>query len=147
MTPERLHLLGQAHRVLGWLTVAALTLPAVLLFRARRRFALVAVASTVVATFAAACGIVLYAWYTPLLKRAVYVASLSRGLAMERKEHLAVLALCLAWAGALVHPVERVDEDVSLARARFAHGAYVAAAALALVVALLGNAVAAIRAF
>ena len=147
MTPDRLHLLGQAHMVLGWLTVAALTLPAVLLFRARRRFAVIALGSTIVATLAAACGIALYAWYTPLLKRAIYVASFSRGVAMERKEHLAVLALALAWAGALVHFVERRDETVSLPRARFAHGAYVAAAALALVVALLGNAVAAIRAF
>jgi formate hydrogenlyase subunit 3/multisubunit Na+/H+ antiporter MnhD subunit len=147
VSAETLHLVGRAHMVLGWLAVAALTLPAVLLFRSRRRFAAIAIGSTIVATLASILGGILYAWYTPLLKRAVYVASVRHGLAMERKEHLAVLAIALAWAGALVHLVERRDEEVTLARARFAHGAYVAAAALALTVALLGNAVASIRAF
>jgi hypothetical protein len=147
VSAQALHLLAQVHLVLGWVSVGALLLPAVLLFRARRRFAKIALASTIVATMAGACGAVLYGWYTPLLKRAVYVASVKHGLAMERKEHLAILALALAWAGALVHLVERRDEEVTLSRARFAHGAYVASAILALTVALLGNAVASIRAF
>ena len=147
MSAEDLHLLGQAHMYLGWLSVAALTLPAVLLFRSKRRFAVVALTSTMVATLAGALGGILYAWYTPLLKRAIYVASMQHGRAMERKEHLAVLALALAWAGALVHLVERKDDEVSRSRALFAHGAYLAAAVLALTVALLGNAVASIRAF
>ena len=147
MTPERLHLLAQVHAFLGWVAVGALIVPAVLLFRPRRRFGLVAMLATIVATVAGVLGGVLYAWYTPLLKRAIYVASFGHGLAMERKEHLAVLALALAWAGALGHLASDRDAEVARVRAVFAHGAYVAAALLALTVALLGNAVASIRSF
>lgn len=145
MTLESLRTVETLHGWLGWASIVSLSIPAFLLLRARRPRDEIVVACTSFATLVALLGGWLYSYYTPLLKRAVYVASFRTGLLMERKEHLAVVALALAWCGCLLHVAG--EDDARRTRARIAHGCFVVAAVLALSIAVLGATVASTRTF
>ena len=142
-----LRLLERVHGHLGWLTAAALIHPAIVLRNPRRRARLSVVLSTLFATVTGALGAYIYADYSRVLRRAIYVASTHYGLLFERKEHLAFAAIGLAWAGCLLHLTARDDDPGAPHRARAAHLAFVAAAVLTTVVAALGTAVASFRSF
>jgi hypothetical protein len=153
MTIESLRTIESIHGWLGWTSIGALGLPAALLLRNRPRVASharalrrIVVACTAFATLTAMLGGWLYAYYTPMLKRAVYVASFRAGLLMERKEHLAVVALALAWCGCLLHVAGEVDDE-RRTRARIAHACFVVSAILAFGIAVMGATVASTRTF
>ena len=143
MTNEALRLLERVHGHLGWLAAAALLHPAIVLRNPRRRARLSAVLSALFATAAGALGALIYPGYSRLVRRAVYTASVRYGLLFERKEHLAVAALALAWAGCLLH----LSAEKDVHRARAAHIAFVASAALTTAVATMGTLIAAFRSF
>lgn len=145
MTLESLRTLESIHGWLGWTSIGALAIPAVLLLRSRAPRVEIIVACTVFATIVGVLGGWIYSYYTPLLKRAVYVASFRTGLLMERKEHLAVVALCMAWIGCFLRMAG--DRDETRTRMRIAHGSFVVAAVLAFAVAVLGATVASTRTF
>lgn len=140
---ETLRWLQDAHAILGWLSVAALVVGAVLL-RASKHGRAAALVACSIATLTGALGGYLYYFYSHLLRRGIYLASMTHGRTFERKEHLAIAAIALAWTGALAHTgnLER-----SSSRARFAQRAYVMAALLAAVVATMGWYVARFRSF
>jgi uncharacterized membrane protein YfcA len=143
---ESLRTLESIHGWLGWASIGALAIPAALLLRKKRVDVRIVVACTAFATIVATLGGYLYAYYTPMLKRAIYVASYRTGLLMERKEHLAVVALALAWCGCLLY-VAGDDDDARRTRARIAHVCFVVSAMLAFVIAVLGATVASTRTF
>lgn len=141
---DLLRFVEHIHGHLGWLAAASLVHPAIILRNPRRRARLAVVLSTALATIAGSMGAWLYPHYRELLKRALFVQSTRVGWMFERKEHLAVAALGLAWVGLVLHLSAR-DEAPAIARA--AHRAYVASAIFALIVAALGTYVAATKTF
>ena len=88
----------------------------------------------------------LYPPYRAQLKQRLFVTVPTVGWLFERKEHLAVTAVALAWAGLALH-LSRGDDPTADARARAAHLAYVAAALIAGTVAVLGTRIAAFLSF
>jgi hypothetical protein len=145
-----LRVLERVHGHLGWLSVAALLHPAILLRPARRvRLARLAVAlatSFVVAT--AALGAYLYPEYRARLKQRIFVESPRLGWIFERKEHLAVGAVAFALVGCAAHlSLPLFDDDTRDAMARLAHRAFVVAFVLAALVAVFGVAVASFASF
>jgi hypothetical protein len=143
MTNDTLRLLERVHGHLGWLAAAALVHPAIMLRNPKRRARLSVVLAALFATAAGGFGAFIYPHYSRGLRRVVYVASLRYGLLFERKEHLAFAALALAWAGCLLHLSASGNEH----RARAAHVAFVASAALPTVVATMGTLIASFRSF
>lgn len=142
-----LRLLEHVHGQAGWLTVAALTHPAIILRNPRRRARLAVALSASLATLVGVLGGYLYFFYSHQLRRVIYIASARHGLLFERKEHLAFAAVAFAWAGALLHLLARGDDPSAQVRARAAHLCFVGAAALAAVVAALGTIVGSFRTF
>lgn len=142
-----LRLLERVHGHLGWLAAVALLHPAILLRNPRRRARLSVVLATAFATLSGALGAFIYADYSRTLRRTIYLASTRYGLLFERKEHLGFAAIALAWAGCLLHLTARSDDPTAATRARAAHLAFVAAAALTIVVATLGTVIASFRSF
>lgn len=147
-----LRALERVHGHLGWLSVAALLHPAILLRNPHRRarLAVVLATSSVVAT--AVLGACLYPEYRARLKHTIFVESPCLGWMFERKEHLAVGAVSFALVGCLAHlslPLFDGDagEDARRSMARLAHRAFVASFALAVLVAILGVAVASFKSF
>jgi len=96
-------LLAQAHGHLGWLAAAGLAHPAILLRRRRRRAVGAAVAATALVTIGAAVGAVLYPEYRARLKPELLVRAPLVAELFERKEHLGVAAVALAWVGLAAH--------------------------------------------
>ena len=143
MTNESLRLLERVHGHLGWLAAAALLHPAIVLWNPKRRARLSAVLSALFASATGAFGAFIYPDYSRGLRRVVYTASIRYGLLFERKEHLAFAALALAWAGCLLHLSATGSEH----RARAAHVAFVASAALTIAVATMGTLIASFRSF
>jgi hypothetical protein len=90
---------------------------------------------------------VIYPEYRRVLKRAIYVGDFRMGVLFERKEHLAFGVLGLSLAGLLLHVSTRSETAGARSRAAAAHVAYVAAATLALVVAVMGVRVAVMKSF
>lgn len=139
---ERLH--GHA----GWLAVAVLLHPVLLLRSPLRRAPGVAWTATLLLTGVAAAGAALYPSYRTLLKQAIFQENAPLGWWFERKEHLAVGALSFAWVGLVCHlAAPRYGERVQKRIAALAHRAYAAAFILALAVATIGTVVAANRSF
>ncbi len=149
MTPFVLRFLEHVHGSLGWLAALALCHPATLLRRPRRRALAVAAAATALTTLVAAIGATLYPAYRATVKPLLYAASSVAGDAFERKEHLGVFVVVLAWVGLLSHWSACNDRSTGSARslARVAFVAYAAAAALAVFDAALGIFVSAHREF
>jgi hypothetical protein len=144
MTSALLRLLEHVHGHLGWLTVAALLHPAIILRRPARRARLSVALATAFALVTASLGGALYPEYRARLKQALFLERPDLGWWFERKEHLAVGALGLALAGCVAHLGldAFADEAHRALLAKIAHRAYVAAFLLAAAVAVIGVAVA-----
>jgi len=147
MSPFALRLLEHVHGHFGWLSVVALSHPAVLLRARPRRALLSAALATTLVTLTGAAGALLYPAYRTQVKVAVFSASTAYGNAFERKEHLAVAAVALAWVGLAAHIAECRQRSLYLVSGRVSFLAYASAALLSLVSATLGVAVAAFRSF
>jgi hypothetical protein len=138
------------HGHLGWLAVAALAHPAVLLRNPSRRAHLSVGVAVALASVAGALGAVLYPSYRVRLRGAIFTELPAVGYLFERKEHLAFGALVLAWAGAVAYAgahLRSADVDLYDPLRRAAHWAFIAAAVLGLTVAILGTVVASYRTF
>src|SRR5260370_1409517 len=98
-------------------------------------------------TAAAAGGACLYPAYRTQIKPALFATAPAVGFAFERKEHLAIAALILSWAGLCLHWFNgRADPgEIHLGRAAFL--AFAWAAGLAPTAAGLGTIVAITRTF
>lgn len=148
MSLDPLRLVAHVHGHLGWLAAAALVHPAVVLRRPERRAHVAVGTSVLLVTVAAALGAWLYPSYRESLRALVFLDARSLGLAFERKEHLAFGAVLLAWAGGAAYvSALRAQDATRVVLRRTAHRAFVAAAVLAVVVAVLGTSVAVVRGF
>lgn len=147
MTVVTLRLLEHVHGHLGWLSTLALFHPALLLRARPRRVLLAATLATGLVTLTGLLGICLYPPYRSLLKPQIFAASATVGAAFERKEHLAMAVIALAWVGLIAHFAQCRERELSPRLARIAFVAYAGAAALAVVSAGLGLAVAVCRTF
>ncbi len=149
MTTLVLRLLEHVHGHLGWLSVAALLHPAIVLRNERRRARLSVALATGFVVVTALLGVVVYPSYRDLIKQHIFVEAPKLGWMFERKEHLAVGAVSLALAGCVAHLALPVvaDDAAKQAFARLAHRAFIASFALALIVAILGVTVASYKSF
>ena len=144
MNLETLRLLERVHGHLGWLAVAALAHPAIVLRNPQRRARLSALLSTLLVTATFALGAFIYGDFSRGgLRRALYVASPTEGRIFERKEHLAVAVIALAVAGCVTHLF--AHDRAAPTRARFAHRSFLFAALIAAATATMGTVVAAFK--
>lgn len=139
-----LRLLEHVHGHLGWLAVAALLHPAILLRDPTRRARLSTLFATLFLLLAGGLGVSLYPEYRSRLKQQLFVHAPALGWCFERKEHLAVGALAFAIIGCIAHwSTQRIADDaLRTTVAQAAHRAYVVAFVLSLGVAIFGVAVA-----
>jgi hypothetical protein len=148
MSPLVVRALERLHGHVGWLAALALAHPAILLRRPLRRAPGVALAATALATVTAGLGAVVYPSYRASIKPLIVAAAPAVGELFERKEHLGVAVLVLAWTGLVGHALAHRDRSVPRPElARVAFVAYVGAAVMAIVAAGLGVAVAVDRSF
>jgi hypothetical protein len=148
MLLDPLKLAEHVHGHLGWLAAATLAHPAFVLRSRTRRAHLAVGLSTLIVTVAAAIGMWLYVAYRERLKQGIFLHAPAVGLLFERKEHLAFGAVMLAWAGSAAYLGARRAEGATRERLRtLAFRAFASAAALAVVVAVLGTVVAVVRSF
>jgi heme A synthase len=100
MSDAVLRLVESIHGHLGVLAAVALLHPAVLLWRGRpatRGVRLSIALTTLLVSAAYFFGIAIYGDYRALVKRALFRDDVGAGLLFETKEHLAFVALVLAW--------------------------------------------------
>lgn len=144
MSVAVLRVLEHIHGHVGWLCVAALLHPAILLRNPKRRARLSVILATVFAVATGLMGGFIYPEYRLRLKQAIFIHAPTLGWCFERKEHLAVGAVGFALVGCIGHLSARSFEDDGVRErlASAAHHAYVAAFLLSLVVAVLGVVVA-----
>ena len=147
MTVLALRLAEHIHGHLGWLSTLALYHPAILLRSRPRRALLAAALATGLVTLTGVLGVCLYPSYRSLLKPAIFAASPAVGNAFERKEHLAMAVVALAWVGLFTHWAQCRERALAPRLGRIAFVAYAGAAALATASAGLGLVVAVHRAF
>ncbi len=143
-----LRLLEHVHGHLGWLSVAALLHPAILLRKRRRRARLSVSLATGTVVVTALLGAYVYPSYRDRIKQHIFIEAPRVGWMFERKEHLAIGALAFALVGCVSHlalPLVAGETEESLAR--LAHWAFVLAFAFALVTAVLGVSVASFKSF
>jgi hypothetical protein len=140
-------LLERVHGHVGWLSALALAHPAVLLRRPRRNVLGVATAATVLVTLAAALGALLYPAYRAGIKPLLFASTPAVGALFERKEHLGVAALALAWIGLGALALARRRDAAAPDLGRVAFVAYAGAAFVALIAAGAGLIVSAHRVF
>jgi hypothetical protein len=143
---DALRIAEHVHGHLGWLAAAALVHPAIVLRNPKRRATLAVSLALGITTVAGGLGAWLYGPYRDKLKQHIFIHAPSVGFAFERKEHLAFGAIGLAWAGAVAYFAARRMEDPARLQ-RFARDAFAISAALAVVTAILGTAVAVYRTF
>jgi hypothetical protein len=148
MTTLLLRILERIHGHLGWLAVAALLHPAILLRNPKRRARLAVGLTTSLVVVTALLGGFIYPEYRARVKQHIFIEAPRVGWLFERKEHLAVGAVAFALAGCIAHlSLPLLPEDTRDVAARLAHRAFVAAFVLALFVAVLGVAVASFKSF
>lgn len=148
MDLDPLRALERLHGHAGWLTAALLVHPAVLLRRPSRRAHLAVGLGTGLTTAVAALGMYIYVGYRARLKRDIFLGAPDVGFLFERKEHLAFGAVMLAWAGCAAYfAAVRAEPKLRATLRTIAFRAFVAAAALATVVAALGTYVAIYKSF
>ena len=151
MSIETLRALEKIHGHLGWLTVVALLHPAILLRNPHRRAATSVILATVLTTLVSLLGAGIYPLYRKLLRTSIFRISLQYGFAFERKEHLAIMVVCLAWAGCLMHLgfYRRYNAQFKthVILAKCAHWSFVLAALGAFGVANIGTMIAIVRSF
>ena len=139
------------HGHLGWMSVAVLIHPAIVLWRKPRADWAVGLALAFT-TAVGGIGVWLYSAYRDRLKQALFIASPRVGFLFERKEHLAFGAIALAWVGGLAYFAGRtksngLDPNVRESLRHASRAAFTASAALALVAATLGTIVATFKTF
>jgi ABC-type Mn2+/Zn2+ transport system permease subunit len=146
---DPLRLAEHVHGHLGWLAAALLVHPAIVLRDRRRRAHLAVILAFAFVTVASAMGAWIYVAYRDQLRRAIFLSWPAIGLLMERKEHLAFASVVFVWAGTAAYfGAPRAKEDSMRETLRtIAYRAFVCAAALAIVVALLGTIVAVHKSF
>lgn len=143
-----LRLLEHVHGHLGWLAVAALLHPAILLRNPKRRARLSVALATSVVVLTGSLGAVLYPEYRTHLKQQIFIHAPALGWCFERKEHLAVGALGFALVGCIAHLTGPSFESPARDHVmKLAHRAYVASFVFALIVAVLGVTVASYSTF
>lgn len=140
---------AHVHGHLGWLAAAALLHPAWMLRRPLRRLSSVAVAATALVTLPAATALLVYPAYRASLKQALFVRAPAIGWMFERKEHLGLGAVALAWAGLALHAasVRAADDETRRSLARAAQVSFALAALFTWVVSALGTWVASVAPF
>jgi hypothetical protein len=148
---DPLRLFAHLHGHMGWLAAAVLIHPAIVLKRRAKADFAVGLALAF-ATIAAGMGALLYPAYREKIKQGIFIADPRVGLLFERKEHLAFGVVALVWVGAITYVVARgpaLNEIPSVRDSlrRASHVAFVAAAALCVVVAALGTVVATFKGF
>ena len=145
---DTLRIEEHVHGHLGWISAVALVHPAILLRRTKRRADLAVGLSLVLISATGLLGVFLYTPYRDALRHSIFVDAPAVGYLFERKEHIALGAIGLAWAGAAAYVgaacLDGAPRD-SLRRA--AHWAFVASACFALVAAVLGTIVAIYKTF
>jgi hypothetical protein len=144
-----LRVLERIHGHLGWLSVAALLHPAILLANPRRRARLSVLLATGFVVATGLLGAYVYPEYRARLKQHIFIEAPTLGWLFERKEHLAVGAVAFALAGCLAHlslPVF-TDDETKRTIARLAHRAFVVAFVLAVFVGVFGVTVASYKSF
>jgi hypothetical protein len=139
--------LEHLHGHLGWLAALALWHPAILLRRTKRRLIGVSIAATVLVSLTAVLGATVYPAYRVSIKPHLFAVVPVVGAIFERKEHLGVAAVALAWLGLALHWLDERDPATQPHLARAARVAYVGAAAFSAVAAGLGVVVAVHRSF
>lgn len=140
--------LEHVHGHLGWLTVALLLHPAIVLRRPERRAHLAVGLAAAFVTVTFGLGAWVYVPYRERLKGAIFEASPSIGLLFERKEHLAFGVLALVWAGTAAYfGAPRATGDLRRTLRRLAFRAFASATFLALLVAAFGTVVAVVHTF
>jgi hypothetical protein len=132
-----LRIVEHIHGHAGWLSAVALLHPAIVLRRNKGGRWAVGL-STALVTLVAGLGLWLYTPYRQLLRRSIFQAAPTVGFLFERKEHLAFGAVAFAWVGALAYIGERRV---------LSHRAYVVAAVIAVLAALLGTTVSTFKTF
>jgi hypothetical protein len=143
-----LRVLERIHGHLGWLAVAAMLHPAILLANPRRRARLAVALSAAVVVVTAGLGASIYPDYRVQLKPSIFATAPSLGWLFERKEHLAVGAVAFTLLGCVAHLAVPVFEaSLRPQVARLAHRAFVVAFVLAAAVAIFGTAVASYKSF
>ena len=147
MSDLLLRFLEHVHGHIGWLSALALTHPAVLLRRPRRNVFGVAIAATALVTATAALGALLYPSYRVSVKPVLLAATPVVGALFERKEHLGVAALVLAWTGLAALALARRRDAAAADLGRLAFVAYAGAAFTAVIAAGAGLIVGAHRSF
>jgi nitric oxide reductase large subunit len=148
MQLDALRLIEHVHGHLGWLSAAILLHPAIVLRNRKRPASLAVGLATAFVTVASASGAWLYVAYRERLKQGIFQHAPSIGLLFERKEHLAFGAVVLAWAGAAAYyAAPRAPEETRERLRTIAFRAFAAAAALSVLVAVLGTIVAVYRGF
>jgi hypothetical protein len=149
MTTLLLRVLERIHGHLGWLTVAALLHPAIILRNPLRRARLSVALATLFAVATALLGGYIYPLYRERLKQHIFIEAPRVGWLFERKEHLAVGAVGLALVGCVAHLSAPIFEDQAIRKsvARLAHRAFVGAFVIGLLVAAFGVAVASFKSF
>ena len=136
------------HGHVGWLAALALIHPAILLRRTKRKAHLSVVLATSVATLAGVMGVLMYGDYRDRLRQRLFQDSATMGYFFERKEHLAFGAIFLAWAGTVAYfAATRIEGPPREHLRRAAHWAFVAAAVLCVLTAILGTMVASFKTF
>jgi hypothetical protein len=149
MTTLLLRALEHVHGHLGWLSVAALLHPAILLRNTKRRARLSVSLATGFVVVTALLGGTIYPLYRERIKQHIFLEAPRLGWMFERKEHLAVGAVTFALVGCVSHLTLPLMEDggIKQTMARLAHRAFVAAFGLALIAAVLGVSVASYKSF
>lgn len=143
-----LRAIERIHGHLGWLSVAALLHPAILLANPRRRARLAVALATSSAIATALLGASIYPEYRARIKQQIFIEAPTVGWMFERKEHLAVGGVAFALVGCVAHFALPVfHEGVRVNVARLAHRAFVIAFLLTAAVAVLGVAVASYKSF
>jgi hypothetical protein len=138
----------RVHGHLGWLAVAALVHPVLLLRHSRRSAHWSVGLSTGLVTVAGALGLGLYEPYREELRQRIFIEAPRIGFLFERKEHLAFGALVAAWVGGVVYVASLgAEEPTRDALRRVAFRAFLIACALSAVTATLGTIVASYRSF
>jgi hypothetical protein len=144
-----LRILERVHGHLGWLAVAALIHPAIVLRNPKRRARLSVVLCTVMVALTWGLGAWIYPEYRARIKQHIFIELPKLGWMFERKEHLAVAVATFTLVGCLAHLTSPgfEDEQTRLLVARLAHRSFVVASVLAAIVAVLGVAVASYKSF
>ena len=148
MSTLLLRALERIHGHLGWLAVAALLHPAIILRNPLRRSPWSVGLATAVACMTGVVGVVIYPHYRSLVKQRLFIEHPAVGWSFERKEHLAVGAIGFALVGCIAHfAVPWFEPKLRPLVARVAHRSYVTAFVFGVLVGVIGVVVATYRSF